>query len=124
MENVKFYRCPICGNIVGVINGDGSRLVCCGKPMEELTANTVDAATEKHVPVYEVNGVLVSAHKFRRNWEIIKENNDGSMSEEEALLCSMVYPGTYTGENVKKLQEFVDKKQYNDERGGRQKWYF
>ena len=56
MENVKFYRCPICGNIVGVINGDGSRLVCCGKPMEELTANTVDAATEKHVPVYEVNG--------------------------------------------------------------------
>ena len=76
------------------------------------------------LPVYEVNGVLVSAHKFRRNWEIIKENNDGSMSEEEALLCSMVYPGTYTGENVKKLQEFVDKKQYNDERGGRQKWYF
>lgn len=76
------------------------------------------------LPVYEVNGVLVSAHKFRRNWEIIKENNDGSMSEEEALLCSMVYPGTYTGENVDKLQEFVDKKQYNDERGGRQKWYF
>ncbi len=56
MENVKFYKCPICGNIVGLIDGDGKRLSCCGKPMEELTANTVDAATEKHVPVYEVNG--------------------------------------------------------------------
>ena len=54
MENVKFYKCPICGNIVGLIEGDGKRLSCCGKPMEELSANTVDAAVEKHVPVYEV----------------------------------------------------------------------
>ena len=53
-ENVKFYRCPICGNIVGLIDGDMSRVVCCGRPMEEMVANTTDAAVEKHVPVYEV----------------------------------------------------------------------
>ena len=29
----------------------GGELVCCGKPMELLEGNTVDAATEKHVPV-------------------------------------------------------------------------
>jgi len=28
-------------------------LVCCGQPMKLYEANTVDAATEKHVPVLE-----------------------------------------------------------------------
>ena len=53
-ENVKFYRCPICGNIVEIIDGDISRVVCCGRPMEEMVANTTDAAVEKHVPAYEI----------------------------------------------------------------------
>lgn len=26
-------------------------VVCCGERMEELTANTVEASTEKHIPV-------------------------------------------------------------------------
>ena len=30
-----------------------SHITCCGKPMEEMVANTTDAATEKHIPVYE-----------------------------------------------------------------------
>ena len=29
---------------------------CCGKEMELLVANSQDAATEKHVPVYEKDG--------------------------------------------------------------------
>ena len=52
-ENVRFYKCPICGNIVGLIEGDMQHINCCGKPMEEMVANTTDAATEKHIPVYE-----------------------------------------------------------------------
>ena len=52
-ENVKFYKCPICGNIVGLIEGDMGHITCCGKPMEEMVANTTDAAVEKHIPVYE-----------------------------------------------------------------------
>ena len=46
-----FYRCPICGNIIGMIQDAGVVPVCCGQPMEQLTANSVDAAVEKHVPV-------------------------------------------------------------------------
>ncbi len=49
----EIYRCPICGNIVEVLRPAGGTLVCCGKPMELLTENTVDAAREKHVPVIE-----------------------------------------------------------------------
>ena len=52
-KNVKFYRCPICGNIVGLIEGNADHIMCCGKPMEALEANVTDGAVEKHVPVWE-----------------------------------------------------------------------
>ena len=47
----KFYRCSLCGNLVGLIHEGQGQMVCCGQPMTELTANTTDAAQEKHVPV-------------------------------------------------------------------------
>ncbi|MCR5757706.1 MAG: desulfoferrodoxin FeS4 iron-binding domain-containing protein [Selenomonas sp.] len=47
----KFYRCSLCGNLVGMIKEGGGQLICCGQPMTELAANTTDAAQEKHVPV-------------------------------------------------------------------------
>lgn len=49
----EFYKCTICGNIVEVVHAGGGELVCCGKPMELLVANSTDAAKEKHVPVVE-----------------------------------------------------------------------
>ena len=52
-RNTVFYRCPICGNLIGLIDGDINHMTCCGRPMERLDANSVDAAFEKHVPVYE-----------------------------------------------------------------------
>ena len=54
MKEVKFYRCPICGNVVYLAQEKGGQLVCCGKPMELMNANESDGAIEKHVPVYEV----------------------------------------------------------------------
>lgn len=49
----EIYKCEICGKIVEVIHLGGGELVCCGLPMNLLTANTVDASKEKHVPVVE-----------------------------------------------------------------------
>lgn len=46
-----FYRCNHCGNIVSMVERKGGVLVCCGEAMTLLTANTTDAAQEKHVPV-------------------------------------------------------------------------
>lgn len=48
---VKFYKCPICGNVIEKVVDSGVPVVCCGKKMEELIPDTVDASTEKHVPV-------------------------------------------------------------------------
>ncbi|NQS70884.1 MAG: desulfoferrodoxin [Desulfobulbaceae bacterium] len=47
----EIYKCPTCGNIVEVLHIGAGELVCCGKPMELMSENTVDAAKEKHVPV-------------------------------------------------------------------------
>lgn len=48
----EIYRCPICGNIVEILH-EGAELTCCGKPMQRLRENIVDASYEKHVPVVE-----------------------------------------------------------------------
>ena len=52
-ENVKFYVCPICGNVIGLIDGDIKHMRCCGQEMKEMKANEQEGATEKHIPVYE-----------------------------------------------------------------------
>ena len=38
-ENVRFYRCNICGNIIGLIHGDMEHMQCCGQKLELLKAN-------------------------------------------------------------------------------------
>ena len=48
---MKFYRCPICGNIITVLEGEIIPVRCCGKELEELIPNTKEAAFEKHIPV-------------------------------------------------------------------------
>ena len=52
-KNTVFYKCYTCGNVIGLIEGDIKHMTCCGNPMGRLDANSVDAAFEKHVPVYE-----------------------------------------------------------------------
>lgn len=58
-KEVKFYICKHCGNIVGLIHNAGVPLVCCGEKMSELVPNTTEAATEKHLPVVEMDGNIV-----------------------------------------------------------------
>ena len=55
-EEKKFFICKHCGNTIGFIYNSGAPLVCCGEEMMELTPNTTDASTEKHVPVITVDG--------------------------------------------------------------------
>ena len=57
---MKFYICETCGNIITHVNASGVPVFCCGKPMKELIPGTTDAAVEKHVPVYAVEGNTVT----------------------------------------------------------------
>ena len=56
---MKFYVCDTCKNVVEMVVDHRIKPFCCGKPMTELVANTVDAAKEKHIPVVTLNGDLV-----------------------------------------------------------------
>ena len=53
---MKFYRCETCGQIIAIVKKTPVPVMCCGKPMKEIIPGTTDAAVEKHVPVYEVEG--------------------------------------------------------------------
>lgn len=56
-------RCNSCGALVKVFKdceNESCGIVCCGKKMEIVKANSVEASAEKHIPTYEVsNGKLI-----------------------------------------------------------------
>lgn len=56
----KFFVCKHCGNLVTLLHESGAPLTCCGDTMSELFANTTEAATEKHLPVVDVQGDTVT----------------------------------------------------------------
>ncbi len=56
---MKFFKCAKCGKIVAMVKESACETICCGEAMQEIVANTVDAAKEKHVPEYKVNGNVV-----------------------------------------------------------------
>jgi superoxide reductase len=58
----KFFRCKHCGNLLGLIKNAGVPMICCGEKMEELVPNTVEASVEKHLPVFEINGDIVTVN--------------------------------------------------------------
>ncbi len=57
---LKFYICEHCGNIIVKIKDSGVPVMCCGQKMIEIIPGTVDAAVEKHVPEYNIDGNIVN----------------------------------------------------------------
>ena len=55
-----FYICEHCGNIIAKVRDSGVPVVCCGKPMTQIVPGTSDGAYEKHVPVFTVEGNIVT----------------------------------------------------------------
>lgn len=62
MKKLRFFRCNHCGNVVIKLVDKNVPVLCCGEIMQELTANTVDAAAEKHVPVVSKKGGLITVN--------------------------------------------------------------
>lgn len=52
----KFYLCKHCGNIITMVKDCGVPVVCCGEKMHELVPCSTQAAVEKHMPVYKIDG--------------------------------------------------------------------
>lgn len=61
-NDFELRRCRDCGAMVEIIADckcENCGIKCCGKTMEKVNANSVDASAEKHLPTYEVIGSYV-----------------------------------------------------------------
>lgn len=59
MKELKLKKCLKCNALVKVIEEcscENCGIVCCSELMKEVKSNSVDAAFEKHIPVYEIEG--------------------------------------------------------------------
>ncbi len=56
----KFYVCKKCGTMVALVKKGHCIPTCCGDEMTELIAGEVEASKEKHIPVINVNGNIVT----------------------------------------------------------------
>ena len=68
----RYYICKHCGNIIEKVKDKGVPVMCCGEAMQELKAGVTDAAVEKHVPVYTVEGNHVQLLSGRQNIQCLK----------------------------------------------------
>lgn len=59
MTEMLIYRCPICGNVICMMEASGVEPFCCGFEMDRMSANTSDGVQEKHVPVIRREGTRV-----------------------------------------------------------------
>jgi len=85
----KFYICKHCGNLIRKVKDAGVPVICCGEEMQELVANTTDAATEKHVPEVSIEGDKVSVQigsvkhpmleEHHIEWIYVKTNKGAQM---------------------------------------------
>ena len=59
MKELVLKKCLKCGAIVKVIedcNCENCGITCCNEKMVTIRPNSVDAAFEKHIPSYEIDG--------------------------------------------------------------------
>ena len=78
-------KCKSCGAMVKVLkdcNCDECGIICCGEQMSKVVPNSVDAAIEKHIPEYTVEGekILVKVNHVMEEehyitWIAIESDN-------------------------------------------------
>ncbi len=84
MEELKLKKCSICGAIVKVVeNNNNSKFICCGKEMEDVIPNSVDASFERHIPEVQVenNEMMIKVdHVMEENhyieWILVKKEKE------------------------------------------------
>ncbi len=60
MKNLRFFKCPHCGNVVIKLVEKDVPIFCCGVAMEEIVPKTTDLAGEKHIPIFSLKGDLLT----------------------------------------------------------------
>ena len=71
---MKFFKCNKCGHVMLSVNEKSESITCCGVEARLLKAGEVDAALEKHVPAYNLDGDKLEfiAYEYAGGYEIVK----------------------------------------------------
>ena len=93
MTNKRFYICRTCGNLMATVHNSGVPPFCCGKKMEELVPNTVEASAEKHLPAVSLEGTTLAVNVGSVNHPMAEEH-----------FIEWVYVETESGEMLKTLK--------------------
>ena len=77
MKELVIKKCLKCGAIVEVVEDckcENCGIQCCGEAMAMLKPNSVDAAFEKHVPTFKVEGdkIIVSVNHVMQDDHFIE----------------------------------------------------
>lgn len=65
MKRMKFYVCPLCGNILTA--SGGGELHCCGRKLEPLKAMAADEAHSIHVETVEDEWYVTFSHPMEKD---------------------------------------------------------
>lgn len=86
MQSLKLYKCMKCNNLIQQIDGSNTNIECCNTKMTKIEANTFEASTEKHIPVYELSNseIIVTIgeieHPMEEDhyimWVMLESNNE------------------------------------------------
>ncbi len=92
---VKYYICETCGKMIAVLKETPAPTMCCGKPMKEVIPGTTDAAVEKHIPVIQVEGNLVTVSVGEVEHPMLDEHYIEwiSLSTKEGYQRKLLKPG-------------------------------
>lgn len=104
LEKKAVYKCEVCGNVVEALWDGKPSIVCCNKSMVKLEANTVDAATEKHVPVIIQEGNKVTVNVGEVDHPMTKEHYIVFV---EIIAGDKVYRQDFTAEDQKAEATFL-----------------
>lgn len=82
---MNLFKCEVCNNLVEFLESNGNPLTCCNQKMQPVSENNKDAASEKHVPIYEIvnKKIIVTVGEINHpmdkehyiNWIALKNDN-------------------------------------------------
>ena len=55
MQNLNLYKCMKCNTLIQQLDESNANIECCNTKMTKIEANTFEASTEKHIPIYELS---------------------------------------------------------------------
>lgn len=65
MKKLRFYVCPVCGNLLTAMS-DSASVSCCGKLLEPLSPHRASEDERLHVEKIETEYFISSAHPMTR----------------------------------------------------------